>query len=93
MVPKLTEEILGFENKIANHTRPTYTYEEIVEKLMRTHTGKLSRKDCETLMTRGVHENPPGSGRYQFSHDIRVHYLPITGINSRQVSVIAKQFR
>jgi len=56
--------------------------------------GGLDAEGCKILMTRGVEEvTPPGSGRFQFTHDIRVHYMPVTGISSRQVSFIARNFR
>jgi len=92
MIPQLSKEILTFEDKLATRSPPIYTYDEIVSKLMEKHTGKLDPESCKTLMTRGITETPAGSGKYRFSHDLRVQYMPITGISSRQVSFVAKNF-
>lgn len=89
----MTEDVLGFEEKIASGTRPTYKYEEVVQKLLLTHVGGMDSKSCEVLMTRGTEEFPEGSGRYRFTHDIRVHYMPVQGLSSRQVAFVMENFR
>jgi len=93
MIPQLTNDILNFEKKLASGVRPNYTHEEILQKLLRTHVGGVDAESCKTLMTRGTRESPPGSGRYEFTHDIRVHYMPITGMSMKQVKFIATNFR
>jgi hypothetical protein len=93
MIPKLTSDALKFERKLETGTRPSYTFDEIVEKLLKTHTGGMDVKSCKVLMTRGVTEDPPGSASHRFTHDIRVHYMPITGMSQRQVQFVARNFR
>jgi len=93
MLPKLTSDALKFEEKLKSGQRPTYTYDQILEKLLKTHTGGMDIPSCKTLMTRGISENPAGSGKYEFSHDIRVHYMPISGISQRQVEFISRNIQ
>ncbi|CAL8075105.1 unnamed protein product [Orchesella dallaii] len=92
-VPKLTEDLLKLEDKIATGERPTYTYDEVVQKLLTTHVGQMDADSCKILMTRGTEEHPPGSGRWRFTHDIRVHYMPVQGLSSRQVAFVMESFR
>lgn len=89
----MTQDVLGFEEKINFGTRPTYTYDEIVEKLMRTHVGGMDAESCKVLMTRGIEEHPEGSRKYRFTHDIRVHYMPVQGLSGRQVAYVMENFR
>ncbi len=89
----MTEDVLGFEEKINFGTRPTYTYDQIVEKLMKTHVGGMDAESCKVLMTRGIEEHPEGSQKYRFTHDIRVHYMPVQGLSGRQVAYVMENFR
>lgn len=93
LIPKMTDDFLGFEEKVATGSRPTYTYDQIVQKLLTTHVGGMDAKSCEVLMTRGIEEHPPGSGKFRFTHDIRVHYMPIQGLSTRQVAYVMENFR
>lgn len=93
IIPTLTKDMLKFEEKLASGARPSYTYDEIVEKLYKTHVGGMDVESCKILMTRGVEEHPPNSGRWRFTHDIRVHYMPVQGLTGRQVAYVMENFR
>jgi hypothetical protein len=93
LVPKLIHDTLGFEEKLKKNKPPLYTYEEILGRVLRSHMGGMDERSCKILLGRGIRESAPGSGMFQFSHDIRVHYLPVMTLSTKQVSYIAQNIR
>lgn len=47
----------------------------------------------EVMLTRAVIETPPKSGKWKFSHDPRVHFLPHIGLSKDQIEFLAKAFQ
>lgn len=47
----------------------------------------------EELLTRGIVEDVPGSGKWRFAHDPRVQFLPILGLCEEQIEAFAKNFK
>lgn len=47
----------------------------------------------EVMLTRAVVETPPKSGKWKFSHDPRVHFLPHFGLSLDQIEFLAKAFK
>ena len=93
LVPKLIHDTLGFEEKLKRNKPPLYSYEEILARVIQGHMGGMDELCCKILMARGIRESSPGSGMFHFSHDIRVHYLPVMTLTTKQVSYLAQDFR
>lgn len=92
MVPQLIQDSLGFENKLKTRVTPTYAYKVALEKVKHGNVGGLDELGCKVLMSRGMVEEPAGSGLFKFTHDIRVHYLPVMTLSTKQVAYVAQNF-
>jgi len=93
IVPNLISDTLRFEEKLKKNKPPLYSFEEIKSRVLQSHTGIMGDKSARILLARGIRESQPGSGMFYFSHDIRVHYLPVMTFSLKQVSYIAKNIR
>jgi hypothetical protein len=93
MVPEVTSHVIAMEEKLLRKQFPNYSWDEALKVMRSSHMQGMNEISCKTLMARGVIEDPIRSGHYRFTHDIRVHYLPISIMTHRQVSDFAKNLK
>lgn len=67
---KLCDNLLTLESKIKSGSPPSYTYEELINKLMTLRPSKLTRQSADVLIKRSLKEHP--NGRYSFITDQRL---------------------
>lgn len=93
LIPKAIKDSLKYEQKLEHGKPPLYSYEEILERTVHRNVGGLDKEGCKILLSRGMCESAPGSGLFHFTHDIRVQYLPIMMLGTRQVELLARNFQ
>lgn len=79
---------LNTETRLSN-PRPSYTYDEILEKMHIAWNASLSKEGCKQLLIRGAEK--VGEDKYSFSHDLKTNIPAGFYILSAQTSEIMAQ--
>jgi pimeloyl-ACP methyl ester carboxylesterase len=90
----IVESILKTESVLqSGNERASYSYEEMVDKVVTARNKTVSREGCEALLRRGA-ERIAGTDRYRFTHDIRTNVpKPFRMISAEQSEQMGSQIK
>ena len=87
---KYLEEVFDYEKKLFTKP-PTYTYEEMVERMIKSYGGTLTEESAKTLLIRGSEKQE--DGRYSFNYDPVVKLNNIFSMSFEQQKAFASQIK
>lgn len=80
-------------NREANSEPPSYTYDELVERVIDGSMQSVARDKAKYMIERGVKESQTFPGKYYFSRDSRVKYMFDFHVDQSTCLEMVKQIR
>ncbi|KAF2349108.1 Alpha/beta hydrolase fold-1 [Trinorchestia longiramus] len=88
---KSLDKVWEIEHKLLHKPRPTYSYDELLTRALKSHQGSLSKEEMEILLQRGSEQLP--DGRYAFTYSLNLVIPSIWVLDSDQVMAFASSLR